>query len=85
MGQAALRFILPLIPANLITFHFSVSPARSFPKAAGDIGIATAPSLTSCSLTLGLVRMALISLLSLLMISGGVPAGAPIPTQPVAS
>src|SRR5262249_10321527 len=56
--------------AALITLaHFSVSAAMNLPNSAGVIGIGTAPKSASRALILGSARAALISLLSLSMIS----------------
>src|SRR5262245_54723396 len=75
-----------LMPANLITLlHFSVSSAMCFAKPAGDSASIVPPSSASRALILGSKRPALISLLSLSTISGGVLLGAPIPCQPLPS
>src|SRR5258707_122669 len=67
-GHSALMF------ANLTTLpHFSVSSATSFPKSTGDPPAITCPSSAKRCFTFGSVRHALISLLSLLMTSAGVP------------
>src|SRR5947208_2993142 len=75
-----------LMPANLITLaHFSVSSAISFPNSAGDPGSATPPRSASRAFMLGSARAALISLLSVSMISAGVFLGAPRPITALAS
>ena len=71
-----------LMPANFTTLaHFSVSSAMSFPKSAGEPGIGVPPRSANLALILGSARAALISLLSLSMISAGVFLGAPMPSQ----
>src|SRR5262249_3106906 len=75
-----------LAPDNLTTLpHFSVSSAMSLPKSAGEPGRTVPPRLASCALNLGLARPALISLLSLSIICGGVFLGAPTPYHWLAS
>src|ERR1700722_14913405 len=75
-----------LMLANRITLpHFSVSSAMNFPNSAGAIDIGTAPKSASRDLNSGAGRVALVSLLSLSMISAGVRFGAPMPYQPMAS
>src|SRR5262245_24239539 len=75
-----------LIPANLITLaHFSVSSAMSFRKSEGEPARVMPPISARRALILGSARPASISLLSLSMISVGVPAGAPIPYHELAS
>src|SRR5229473_3215352 len=67
-------------PENFTTLaHFSVSSATSFPKSAGEPGINEALSSANRAFVLGPARIALISLLSLSMISAGVPLGTPTP------
>src|SRR6516165_1019795 len=74
------------MPANLITLaHFSVSSDMNFPKPADVIGIGSAPKANSRAFIVGSARTALLSLLSLSMIPGGVSLGAPSPYQPIAS
>src|SRR5215510_1936253 len=75
-----------LTPANFTTFpHFSVSSTMSLPKSAGEPVSAVPPRSASLALILGSARAALISLLSLSMISAGVAFGAPTPYQLLAS
>src|SRR5262249_18151288 len=75
-----------LMPANFTTLpHFSVSSAMSLPKSADEPASTVPPRSISRALTLVSARPALISLLSLSMISTGVPAGAPTPNQALAS
>src|SRR5882757_578696 len=71
-----------LAPENFTTLaHFSVSSAMNFPKSAGEPEMAVAPNSEIRALILGSARAALISLLSLSTISGGVFLGAPTPIQ----
>src|SRR5215471_7562513 len=65
--------------------HFSVSSAISLLKSAGESASASPPRLASRALFFGSARAALISLLSLSMISVGVAFGAPTPYQLLAS
>src|SRR5262249_2087968 len=75
-----------LMPANLITLpHFSISSAMSFAKSAGDPPRAVPPRSVSRALFLGSLRAALISLLSLSIISTGVRLGTPTPSATLAS
>src|SRR5581483_5052985 len=75
-----------LRPANFTTFaHFSVSSATILPKSEGDPAMIMPPSSTSLAFTLGSARPALSSLLSLSMISAGVPLGALAPKKALAS
>src|SRR5205807_1207581 len=75
-----------LAPENLTTLaHFSVSPAMSLPKSAVDVENGVAPKSAILALIFGSASPALISLLSLSMISAGVFLGAPTPFQLVAS
>src|ERR1700722_1673040 len=75
-----------LMPAALMNFaHFSVSRAKSLLKSADVIGTGSHPRSASRSLTLGSARPALISRLSLSMISPGVWRGAAMPKNPVLS
>src|SRR5262245_55812960 len=59
--------------------HFSVSSAISLPYSAGEPDNGVPPTLASRALILGSARPALISVLSLSMISAGVFRGAPSP------
>src|SRR6516225_8524920 len=75
-----------LMPANLTTLaHFSVSAAMNFPSSSGAIGISTTPTSASRDFAFASASTALISLLSLSMISTGVFFGAPTPNHPLAS
>src|SRR6516164_4654946 len=65
--------------------HFSVSSPMSLLKSAGESASASPPRLASRVLYFGSARLALISLLSLSMISAGVAFGAPTPYQLLAS
>src|SRR6516165_9279789 len=71
-----------LTPANFTTLaHFSVSLAMNFPNSAGEPDNAVPPRSARRALNWGSARAALISLLSLSMISAGVSLGAPTPVQ----
>src|SRR5215475_6493008 len=75
-----------LIPANLTTLaHFSVSSAMILPNSAGEPASTVPPKSASCAFILESARPALISLLSLSMVSVGVFLGAPIPYHVLAS
>src|SRR6266436_4824273 len=65
--------------------HLSVSSAMSLPKSAGEPTSGVPPKSASLALILGSARPALISLLSLSMISAGVFLGMPTPYQLLAS
>jgi hypothetical protein len=72
-----------LMPANLITLaHFSISSATSLPKSVGEPVSTVPPRSAIRAFMLGSARAALISLLSVSMISAGVFLGAPRPNQP---
>src|SRR2546427_2187012 len=80
------RYQFGLAPENLTTLaHFSVSSAMSLPKSAGDPVSTVAPRSASRAFILGSERAALISLLSLSMVSAGVFRGAPTPYHELAS
>src|SRR6266446_1660391 len=68
-----------MLRARMTLPHFSVSSAMSLPKSAGEPGSTVPSRSASRALILGSARPALISLLSLSMISAGVPFGAPTP------
>src|SRR3954463_3034912 len=73
-------------PANFTTFaHFTVSSFTCLPKSAGEPAIGEALSSAKRALALGSASIALTSLLSLATMSAGVPFGAPIPYQELAS
>src|SRR6202035_1409622 len=75
-----------LIFANLFTFaHFSVSSAMNLPKSAGEPANTPQPRSSRRLRIPGSASAALTSLLSLATTSGGVPAGAATPYQPLAS
>src|SRR5262249_51135340 len=75
-----------LMPANLITLaHFSVSSAISLLKSAGEPTRGVPPRSASLAFILRSPRPALISLLSLSMISDGVFLGTPMPYHWLAS
>jgi hypothetical protein len=65
--------------------HFSVSAAMKWPKSADELRNGMPPTSASRAFKVGSVRQALIAELSLSMISVGVPLGAPIPYQALAS
>src|SRR5262245_2883011 len=65
--------------------HFSVSPTMSLPKSAAEPISTVAPKSESLVLIFGSTRAALISLLSLSTIAGGVFLGAPTPRKLLAS
>src|SRR5947207_11577066 len=70
------------MPANFTTLpHFSTSAAMSLAKSAGEAASTVPPRSASLGFILGSVRAALISLLSLSMISAGVFLGAPTPNH----
>jgi hypothetical protein len=70
------------IPENLTTLpHFSVSSAMSLAKSAVDPDSIVAPNSANLASSLGSVKTALISMLSLSMIVVGVFLGAPMPTR----
>src|SRR5262249_40473657 len=75
-----------LAPENFTTFaHFCVSSEMKVSKSADDPVSIMPPSSVSLVFTLGSARPALISLLSLSMISAGGFFGAPTPYQVLAS
>src|SRR2546430_15706069 len=75
-----------LAPENLTTFaHFSVSSAICFAKSAGDPPSTVSPRSAIRALISRSASTALISLLSLSMISAGEFLGAPMPYQLLAS
>src|SRR5215472_2298427 len=75
-----------LMLADLITLpHFSVSSAMCLAKSAGEPANTETPTSSSRALIFGSARAALISRLSLSMISVGVFLGAPIATNALAS
>ena len=74
-----------MLAARITLAHFSVSSAISLPNSAGEPAITVPPRSASRALSWGSARAALISLLSLLTISAGVPVGPPTPYQPLDS
>jgi hypothetical protein len=73
------------MPANLTTLpNLSVSAVMCLPNSAGEVAKTVPPKSARRALILGSARPALISLLSLLMISTGVPFGNPMPVHPLA-
>src|SRR5262245_14713742 len=78
--QSALMFA-----ARITLAHFSVSSAISLPKSAGEPDNAEPPTSASRALNVELASAVLISLLSVPMISAGVPVGTPTPYQVLAS
>src|SRR5580704_4371655 len=86
LGAANDRPQSGLMLANLITLaHFSVSAVMNFWHSAGVIGMGMMPRSANRALSLGSARTALTSLLSIAVISAGVPFGAPSPCQVRAS
>src|ERR1700730_5730541 len=76
----------PLMPAARITLpHFSVNSTTNLPNSTGELAKGSAPKSTSRALNLGSASAALTSLLRIAMISGGVFAGAAMPSQLLAS
>src|SRR5262249_10973624 len=75
-----------LRPANLTTLpHFSLSCSSSVRYSAGESGRGSLPRSAIRALMVGSARPALISRLSVSMISAGVWRGAPRPWVPLAS
>src|SRR5215469_16073023 len=74
-----------ILAARTTLPHFSVSAARCLPNSTRDVGYGTEPIWTIFALRPGSARPALISVLSLSRISGGVAAGAPMPYHALAS
>src|SRR5262249_10151743 len=74
-----------MFAARIPLAHLSVPSAISLPKSAGEPASTVPPRSASRAFILGSARAALISLLSMSMISTGVPLGAPRPNQPLAS
>src|SRR3954468_24596631 len=72
--------------ASRITLpHFLVSSAMCLPNSAGELGNTELLNSASRAFVWGSARIALVSLLSLSMISGDVFLGAAMPCQPLAS
>src|SRR6516165_3848290 len=80
LGHSAL-----MLAARITLPHFSVSSAINFPKSVGVIGIGEPPRSAILAFIVGSASPALISLLSVSMISAGVFLGAPRPNHPLAS
>src|SRR5215510_11887951 len=74
-----------MLAIRITLAHFSVSSAMSFPKSADEPAITVPPRSASRAFIFGSVRAALISVLSLPMISAGVFFGAPMPAHALAS
>src|SRR5262245_27531266 len=74
-----------MLAARITLPHFSVSSPMNLPNSFDEVGNAVAPSSAIRALILGSPSAALISVLSLSMISGGVSFGAPRPPQALAS
>ena len=75
-----------LMPACWMTLaHFSMSPLRKVSNWAGVMVMGTAPCLAQASRIAGLATILVISLFSRSTTSLGVPAGAMMPSQMVAS
>src|SRR5262249_8062990 len=76
----------PLMFAVRITLpHFSVYSTMNLANSVGELTNGSAPKSTSRALNVGSARAAFTCLLRIAMISGGVPAGAAIPSQLLAS
>ena len=74
------------MPANLTTLpHLSVSSAMNFPNSRAVVGNAVLPRSANRAFITGLASAALISLLSLSMLSAAVFLGAPTPNHVLAS
>src|SRR5262249_2467559 len=73
-----------MLPARITLPHFSVSSAMSLPKSAGEPASALPPDSAIRALILGSARAALVSWLSLSMVSAGVPLGEPRPRPALA-
>src|SRR5262245_6207634 len=74
-----------MLAARITLAHFSVSSAMSLPNSDGVSASGVPPKSAKRALILGSARAAVISLLSLSMISAGVFLGAPTPSQSPAS
>jgi hypothetical protein len=74
-----------MLAARTTLPHFSVSSPMNFPNSAGEVGNTVLPRSANRAFITGLASAALISLLSLPMISAGVFFGAPTPHQLLAS
>src|SRR5262245_35890398 len=74
-----------ILAAFATAVHFANSSARSFPNSAGVPILISAPSASSRARVSGGARLSRNAALSLLTMSGGVPAGATTPTQNVDS
>src|SRR5262249_51877551 len=74
-----------MLAARITLPHFSTSSAMNLPKSEGIIGIGMPPKSSSRALIVGSARAALVSLLSLSMISAGGFLGATRPCHPLAS
>ena len=70
-----------MLAARITLAHFSVSSAMNFVKSAGEPGSAVPPNSANRAFILGSTRAAFVSLLSLSIISGAVPLGAPMPVH----
>src|SRR5580693_8143293 len=74
-----------MLAARITLPHFSVSSAMNLPNSADVIGIGEPPRSAILAFIAVSASAALISLLSLPMISAGVFLGAPRPNHPLAS
>src|SRR5437870_1927909 len=84
--RAARRIYSALAPENFTTLpHFSVSAATNAANSAAVSANGVVPASASRALTVGSLSPALISRLSVVTISGGVPLGTPTPNQALAS
>ena len=74
-----------MLAARTTLAHFSVSSAMNLPNSAGEVWNTVLPRSANRAFITGLASAALISMLSLLMISAGVFRGAPMPKKVLAS
>jgi hypothetical protein len=74
-----------MLAARITLPHFSVSSAMNLPNSAGVIGVGSTPKARRRAFKSGAATPAVISPLSLSMIAAGVPVGAQMPYQPVAT
>jgi hypothetical protein len=74
-----------MLAARITLPHFSVSSAMNLPNSAGVIGVGSTPKARRRAFKSGAATPAVISPLSLSMIAAGVPVGAQMRYQPVAT
>src|ERR1700752_3194820 len=73
-----------MLAARTTLAHASVFSTTNFARSAGELTNGSPPKSTIRLLIVGFARPTLISWLSLSIISGGVPLGAPMPIHPLA-